>query len=742
MAGIDFGIAFGNALSSGIKTYGDLQALQMKQQEFAQQQEQWDREKQERQAAQAGAQGTTTAVTPGTIAQSMQGADGKADGDAVMSTYGAMQDPTQAPSVTKNIYAGGVQRGQMANAEAGQGPQGIQYAQRVDVPGSPGGIPAAPQATASGPQGGYNTPTGNGVDQAVQYVRAQEGGYVGNDNGRGPTNYGINGQANGLTPEQIKNLKPEEADQIYKTKYFSGANGGVDISKLPPTAAVAVGDTAANMGQVKAKQLWDQSGGDLTKFLDLRQKAYDSIPGDAATHAVWNNRMTAIREFVNNHGTNEAAAQGDTSHNLPVAPGTKVIQLEAKPLSAGAQGIGDTVQFTHDENGNVQMTKADTAADALQRMATKAFQVGDLKNGPALMNAAIQARSAQAQQQVSAILTNDKLDQDTKVAQLAGMAGAKAFKTEQGNYIIPGLGPVDSRGNPMPMTMAQVGALSSQLASPDGLHHVVQTQLEIQKAADASRATDQKDTELGLKAQEVGLKGQEVASKTALEAADAKLKNKQGDYYEVNADATNAQKNANAAKAQEETQIRQQMAALSDMAKNLNPQDPNYREQMNHIYAQHSLLQSRLSGKLPEPGKGEKLADGDTMRRVDPLTGQVTTTTFNQRSGWEIPADQEPLIRQGFATVDANPKVYAGIIAGRNNGKYGWGIKDTIARNYQLDPNAMYRTPEDALAALNQAKVTRNEAPSGGGIPANTPPAPGQGIVGVNGGEVPMSALY
>jgi hypothetical protein len=712
--GINFGLAFGSALSSGIRTYADLQALQMKQAEFKQQQDQWGREDQERQAAAQGANGTTTAVTPGTIADQMKGADGKADGDAVMSTYGAMQDPTQAPSVTKNIMAGGVQQGQMANDTAGQGDQSVKYAQRVDTPGIPGAPVQA--AAAPGAPSGFNAPTGNPVDTATQYVRAQEGGYVANDNGHGPTNYGINGLANGLPADQVKNLTPQQADQIYKTKYFSGANGGVDISKLPTSAAVAVGDTAANMGQAKAKALWEQSGGDLSKFLDLRQKAYDSIPGDQATHAVWNKRMDSIREFVNQHGTSETVP-GDSS-GMPVAPQTKVVELDAKPISKGATGIGDTVTFTHDENGNVQMTKADTGADSLMRMATKAFQVGDLKNGPTLMNAAIQARAAQAQQQVSSILTNDKLDQDSKVAQLAGIAGAKAYKTEQGNYIIPGLGPVDARGNPMPMTMTQVGALSSQMATPDGLHHVVETQIALQKAATESRTADQKDTELSIEQQKAN-------ASTGLTTAETKLKAKQGDYYEANAAATNDSKNAQAADRSEAANIKAKLQDLEQQASQLDPKDPDYVQKIGQIRLQHDMLLSRASGK---PGssadaKPEKLQDGETRAYKRP-DGTTEIRTFNAAAGAEIPAQQEPLIRQGIADMKSDPDTFKGVIAGQNGGKWGFGLDPKIAKNYGLNPDEIYRSPQEAVAALRASKVTRNPSalPFGGvGIPQAQP---------------------
>lgn len=702
---LNVGMIFGDALSSGVTDYMALKKLQMQVDVHKQAMAQAAREDTERAAAAAGAQGTTTAVTPATLASQMQGADGKADPDAVLGTYGAIQDPTQAPSVTKNLIAGGVQQGQMANADAGQGQQPIQYASqssgRAPLPPA-GGIPSA--NSGSGPQGGYDTPTGNGVQQATQYVMGQEGGYVPNDNGKGPTNYGINGQANGLTPDQVKNLTPDQAAQIYQTKYFSGAQGGVDISKLPPTAAVAVGDTAANMGQGTASSLWQQSGGDLNKFLDLRQKQYDSIQAPQSAHDAWNNRMASIREFVNNHGTSETVP-GDSS-GMPVAPQTKVTMLKADPISPGATGIGQSVQFTHDANGNVQMTQADTAADALQRMATKAFQIGDIKNGPTLMNAAIQARAAQAQQQVSSILTNDKMDQDQKVAQLANLAGAKAFKTENGNYLIPGLGPVDGKGNPMPMSLTQVASLSSQMASPDGLHHIIDTQIAMQKAGLDERAADQKDTENAINQQKAD-------ATTALNQADAKLKQKQGDYYETNANATNANKNAQAQQRQEEANIRIKLQDLEQQVGALNPSDPQYQQKVQQIRLQHDMLISRLSGRpgsTAEP-KPQKMVDGETNTYTLP-DGSRKSMTWNAGIGREIPSDQEPRMRQGVADIKADPDTYKGVMNVSKGGAWGFALDPTVAKNYGLNPDVMYRTPQEAVAALRGAPVKRNPAPA------------------------------
>lgn len=693
--GFNFGIAFGSALKNGVQTYAQLQQIQSAAMSLQQQQTQMASEKAERDAAANGAAGTTTAVTPATLASQMQGADGKADPDAVMSTYGATQDPTQAPSQTGATIQQGIAQGQQANVAAGQGPQGI----GVPVQPQVAAAPTAPVA-AGGAPASFNQPSGTPVDAATQFIRSQEGGYVANDNGKGPTNYGINGQANNLTPDQVKSLTPAQADAIYKTKYLNGSNGGVDVSGLPTATAVAVGDTAANMGQQTATKLFKESGGDLNKFLDLRQQAYDKINADPATHQSWNSRMQALREYVDQHGTSETGA------TPPVAPDTKVTLLHAEPIQA--VGVGENVKFSHDENGNVQMTKADTPADAIQRMATTAWQKGDMKNGPQLQTLAIQMRAQEAQQGVTKILTDDKMDADQKVAQLAKLAGVQAYKTENGGYVLPGLGPTDSAGNPMPMTLAAAGNLASNLATPEGLSHVVDTQLALSKLANSNRETDIKQQTANAAGVEAGAKAQEAVADTA-------LKGKQAEYYGSNADATNAAKNAQADERTAQADIRRQQQDLQKQMAALDPKSPDYQANMQHLVAQSSMLSSRLTGKIPELPKSEKLDENAPYMEPD---GSIVRMV---PGAGKVPEADAPRISLGIQKMTSNPDAYKGIVqAGSDSTRkhWGFGISPTVAKNAGLDPSVMYPTPDAAIAAWRAAV----HQPAGG-IPA-TQPAP------------------
>ena len=693
MAGINFGIAFGNAMSNGIKTYQDLQLMSQQAEQFKQQQDQWAREDQERQAAATPPQSNTTTVTPGSLAQQMQGADGKADPDAVMGTYGAVQDPTQAPSVTKNIVQGGIAQGQIANTQAGQGPQALAYQ---------GPAPAGAPPVAGAPVPKQGIPGGEGnVAAATQYVRGEEGGYVANDNGKGPTKYGINGQANGLTPAQVAALQPDQADRMYRDRYFTGQNGGVDIRNLDQTSAVAVADTAANMGQGTAAKLWEQSGGDLPKFLDLRQKEYDAIKASPDTHAAWNLRMSHLRDFVNQHGTSET---GGANGAPPVAPDTKLTELHAAPLSSTV-GIGDNVKFTHDGEGNVQMTKGDTAADAAMRMANAAMKNGDFKNGPQLMKVAIDMRAQESQAQVTKIMTDEHMDSDAKVSALAQMAGMKAYKTEQGNYLIPGLGPTDAKGNPMPMTAPQVGALASQLATPDGLQHVIETQIALQKMAQA-------DKELGVKQQQADAATSEAASKATTANADAAYKGKVGEYYGAEKNAIIGEKNAKAAKEAQDAELHKQLDGIQNQVAALDPKDPDYSQKLNHLRAQAQIIGARITGKY-DAQKPEKMEDNAAY--VD-SNGHITRMV---PGAGMVPEHDVPRITAGMAEMQKNPDNYKGmVVAGKSGDGTSWGFALTPSIAGPL-AGKMFPTPQAAIAAWR----AQLKGPGSGGLSTPAPAA-------------------
>lgn len=118
-------------------------------------------------------------------------------------------------------------------------------------------------------------------DDAVKSIFKIEGGYVADDAGAGPTMFGINSRANPKEFEKIMGLvnagKEKEAKdlatKVYKTKYWDAINA----DKLDPRLAYVAVDAAVNHGAGKAKQMLQEAGGDVYKFLDIRRREYTEL---------------------------------------------------------------------------------------------------------------------------------------------------------------------------------------------------------------------------------------------------------------------------------------------------------------------------------------------------------------------------------------------------------------------------------------------------------------------------------
>ena len=114
-------------------------------------------------------------------------------------------------------------------------------------------------------------------EAALQKTLGYEGGYVEDDAGKGPSNFGINKSAN---PDiDVKNLTKEKARELYKKRYWDAIGGDALAAKNPALATVAF-DTAVNMGVGKANQLVAKAKDDPSTLLGLRQQHYDSLVKD------------------------------------------------------------------------------------------------------------------------------------------------------------------------------------------------------------------------------------------------------------------------------------------------------------------------------------------------------------------------------------------------------------------------------------------------------------------------------
>jgi lysozyme family protein len=151
-------------------------------------------------------------------------------------------------------------------------------------------------------------PTGTDFASASSWVIKTEGGFVANDAGKGPTNYGINGSAyfgvaaKDLTDSQknfIANLTPEKAKEIYRKNYWDK----IDADKLDPKMRAIAFDTAVNQGPEMAKRLLAAAGNDPEKLLDLRRAEYKKlIKSDPEKFAkyekTWMNRLDKLEASI------------------------------------------------------------------------------------------------------------------------------------------------------------------------------------------------------------------------------------------------------------------------------------------------------------------------------------------------------------------------------------------------------------------------------------------------------------
>lgn len=169
--------------------------------------------------------------------------------------------------------------------------------------------------------------TKENFEKALEFLFPSEGGYVNNKHDRGgPTNMGITQSTfnsyrkrKDLPYKDVKNITREEAKAIYYDDYWK-VSGADKISD--PNMAVAMFDTAVLHGPGTAKIFYNQSNGDLNKFLEIRQKSYDKIvandPEQKIFYNGWNNRVNNLRNSIKNNkfSDNNSNSIGHEPSNL------------------------------------------------------------------------------------------------------------------------------------------------------------------------------------------------------------------------------------------------------------------------------------------------------------------------------------------------------------------------------------------------------------------------------------------
>lgn len=143
---------------------------------------------------------------------------------------------------------------------------------------------------------------GNGKSNAwgegIRFVLKSEGGKT-VDTG-GVTNFGISAKGNPeLSAEQIDNLTKDQAANIYKTKYWNA----IGADDLPEQMKVAAFDAAVNQGVGWTKAALKESGGDISRFMDLRRQHYGNLvaedPEKYGKYAKgWENRLENLEGYL------------------------------------------------------------------------------------------------------------------------------------------------------------------------------------------------------------------------------------------------------------------------------------------------------------------------------------------------------------------------------------------------------------------------------------------------------------
>ncbi len=157
-------------------------------------------------------------------------------------------------------------------------------------------------------------------EKALNFLFPSEGGYNNDkDDMGGPTNMGVTQytynnyrRKHNLQPKDVKNITRDEAKKIYYEDYWltSGADKAAD-----PRMGILLFDTAVLHGPGKAREFYNSSGGNISKFLEIRRKSYDSIvakyPQQRKFYQGWQNRVTNLQNYLKNIDTIDSSSDDD-----------------------------------------------------------------------------------------------------------------------------------------------------------------------------------------------------------------------------------------------------------------------------------------------------------------------------------------------------------------------------------------------------------------------------------------------
>lgn len=230
--------------------------------------------------------------------------------------------------------------------------------------------------SGGGGGGGGGGNAKGGFDAAMAFILPHEGGFAPSDGNGQPVNFGINQGAN--PGVDVKHLTRDGAVQIYRDKYW--AQSGAD--KLPENAQTAYFDTYI-INPERAKALWQHSGGDVNKFLDLRDGWLNGLIADnpgkyGRFQKAWTARTNDLRTLVGGGDDGESDAPASSGGATPAGGlGKPLIHTEGPPNGGlSAEEINFYAQDVANGGDMPQLGMGKDAAMARQAILKQAAKIG------------------------------------------------------------------------------------------------------------------------------------------------------------------------------------------------------------------------------------------------------------------------------------------------------------------------------------------------------------------------------
>lgn len=203
-------------------------------------------------------------------------------------------------------------------------------------------------------------------NDAFSFTSKQEGGFADEVGDRGgATSFGISSK---FYPKQfaehqkILKEKGPRAARRYRKAFFKGEFYDKVVDKtMSPAQAKVMFDTAINSGVSTAKRLYKKAGGDVNKFLDLREEFVEKIVKNDSSQSKflqgWKNRIQSLRDEVQpkspvqNVDPNSSEPLVDVSRSVGAA---STGEQKTVSVSASSEDIQNKVWDFFDDNPEIE----------------------------------------------------------------------------------------------------------------------------------------------------------------------------------------------------------------------------------------------------------------------------------------------------------------------------------------------------------------------------------------------------